>query len=337
MGAAQIALLLVVVATATSADAVTLRATPATVQAVLCGASGGDTVTLSPGQYANIRLSNATFRPALQIDARAATLVGAAFTGVTGVEIVGGEFRLPPPRMAKDGKTSIYEAAIRINGSTMVRVTGARFTGPGGDGSSPEAPFGDGYGVYARNSRQVEVTESRLAGLKTGIVIMAVDGFNISGNRFSGMRSDGINVAESRNGRLHENECRSTRIREGEHPDCIQMWSRSTSAPTSDVSIRLNSIRGHTQGIGLFNHKRNGVDDGGFDRIVIEENDIEVSYPHAIAMTDARDSVVRNNKVRTLSGAKYRASINLLGGHVGRCGNTISAWAGKPPTTDKDC
>jgi hypothetical protein len=82
---------------------------------------------------------------------------------------------------------------------------------------------------------------------------------------------------------------------------------------------------------------RNGVDDGGFDRILIEENDVNVSASQGIALGgNARASVVRNNRVRTMPGAKYRASINLKG-DIRRCGNVIEPGAGKPGVVDPKC
>src|SRR3546814_16542705 len=64
------------------------------------------------------------------------------------------------------------------------------------------------------------------------------------------------------------------------------------------------------QVISAFNHLRNGVDDGGFDRLTIIDNDIQVSAPQALAVVDGRDIVVPGNRIRTLRGAKHRASLN---------------------------
>jgi len=150
------------------------------------------------------------------------------------------------------------------------------------------------------------------------------------------MRADGMDIALSREGVIEGNHCWGTVIRTDEHPDCIQMWSRPNAAPTSDMLIRKNRAEGDTQGISLFNHVRNGVDDGGFDRIVIEDNDVQVSASQAIAIYDGRASIVRNNHVRTLPRARYRASINLRG-EVERCGNTVEGGAGKPGVFDVRC
>jgi hypothetical protein len=115
------------------------------------------------------------------------------------------------------------------------------------------------------------------------------------------------------------------------------MWSRPTAPPVADVIIRRNRIEGDTQGIGLHNHVRDGVDDGGFDRILIEDNIINVSRTNAIDLANGRESIIRNNKVTTLPGAKGRASIHAREGSVTMCGNSVAAGAGKPGAKDPPC
>jgi hypothetical protein len=151
------------------------------------------------------------------------------------------------------------------------------------------------------------------------------------------MRSDGIQVGEGRNGLIEENDCAETRIRDVEHPDCIQLWSRPTSPPTADIVIRRNRAKGTMQGVFLGNHVREGVNDGGFDRILIEDNVLDVGYPNGIALHEGRDSIVRNNKVTTFPGSRWRASINLKGGDSKQCGNSVTAAAGKPGVQDRAC
>jgi hypothetical protein len=101
--------------------------------------------------------------------------------------------------------------------------------------------------------------------------------------------------------------------------------------------IRGNKILGATQGINGFNHIRNGVDDGGFDRLTIRDNDIQIQYSNAIAVQSGRDIQVMNNRIRTLDGALSRASINL-GRSPGavRRGNIVEAGSGKPGDSDRD-
>jgi hypothetical protein len=163
-----------------------------------------------------------------------------------------------------------------------------------------------------------------------------VEKFRLLQNTFARMRSDGVSMGEVRDGLIEGNECRDTRIRDLEHPDCIQLWSRPRSPPTADIVIRNNRAEGATQGVFLGNHTRDGVNDGGFDRILIEGNELNVGFPNAIALVDGRASIVRNNKIRTFPGAQYQANINLRGDIV-RCGNTVASSERKPGNVDKKC
>lgn len=311
------------------------EATPETLAKVLADAKGGDTIKLAPGDYPGVRMGRREFQPRLVIDAGEARIAGWWFRGVSGIDIRGGVYRLPPVFVNPENGRTNYGHSLRIDGSKDILVTKGRFIGPAASGEET-LPYGEGYGLFMIGGSNIEVSSNVLAGYKSGMVLSRVDGFKVVDNTFTEMRSDGIQVAESRNGLVEGNQCGGTRIREGEHPDCIQMWSRPTSPPTADIVIRRNRIGGGTQGIGMFNHTRNGVDDGGFDRILIEDNDIEVGYPNAISLKSGRDSIVRNNRIRTLKDSKFRASINV-GPGVTRCGNVVSPGAGKSGEKDKAC
>ena len=329
-------LMTLVTCIAGAASAGVRTARPETAAAMLALAQGGDTIVLAPGVYTYLRLGERKFEPALTIDARKAIFSGVVFNDVSGIQIEGGTFRLPPPRVdERKGLTDFGVAArmVRMNRITLRNVT---FEGPGTAADVPEPKFGQGYGLFIDQSSDVEVSGGAFSGLVSGVMLRKVRGFKVARNTFRSMRSDGVQVSESQGGSIEENNCKLTRIRDSEHPDCIQLWSFSTSQPTGDVVIRRNSAEGHTQGIGMFNHVRKGIDDGGFDRILIEENDMAVSYSHGIAMNAARDSIVRNNRVRTLPGAQHQAKINIQG-DIKRCGNVVQPGAGRPGIKDKAC
>ena len=75
--------------------------------------------------------------------------------------------------------------------------------------------------------------------------------------------SDGIDVSLSRNIVIDCNACTEFRPAPGAHPDCFQLWSRPAAPPTADIVITSNSAVGDMQGISLFNHVRDGTNDGG--------------------------------------------------------------------------
>lgn len=313
-----------------------LRANPANADSVLSSARDGDTVVLTKGIYKMLRLPKRTFAKSLVIDASAATIEGLSGKDVDGLEIRGGTFRLPPPFISQKNGRLVYHQGIRLDQVKNIRLVGITMMGPGAYPDAPPDTFGDGTGVLIAQSEGIEVADSKFAGLKNGVVLSRVAKFRILRNTLEGQRSDGINVGEGRDGLIEGNECRGTKIRDNEHPDCIQLFSRPTSAPTADIVIRKNRVTGDTQGIFLGNKTREGVNDGGFDRLLIEDNDLNVSFPNAVALIDARSSTIRNNRIETFPGAKWIARLNTRG-EITLCGNVVKAGAGKSGTKDSAC
>ena len=318
------------------AGAVTRTATPASLASVLQAARDGDVIVLSKGVYKSVRIAGRTFRKPLVLDARAATIEGFLARDVAGLEIRGGNFRLSPSTVnPKNGKTNAG-IGLRFAQARNIKIGDISVIGPGAPPGAKVGPFGDGLGIQINRGEGIEIARSQFVGLRTGIGVARISDFRFLNNRFAALRADGINAGEVRKGLIEGNECRDTRVSGPEHADCIQLYSRPSSPPTADVVIRKNRARGHMQGIGIFNHVNKGVNDGGYDRILIEDNDIEVLFPNGIALMDSRDSIIRNNRVRTADGAKHRTDIRFRG-EPKRCGNTVAAGAGRPGVVDPPC
>ncbi|MBL8554509.1 MAG: right-handed parallel beta-helix repeat-containing protein [Phenylobacterium sp.] len=330
LGAAFAAL--VIAAPTTPALAAVRNATPATFAKVVSEAKGGDVIVMGPGTYADFRIAGRAFAPELTLDARAATIVAMQVTKSEGITIRGGAFRLGQPRQRKDTGQEVFGAAIRFDDAKDIKVTGATFVGPG----HAEGAYGEGNGLHVVVGQDISVEKNQFTGFRSGVVITRVKGFRVADNTSSLMRSDGFQVSKSWDGVIENNSCKSTRVRSDEHPDCIQLWSRPEFPPTSDVVIRGNRMQGPTQGIGMFNHVRKGVDDGGFDRITIENNEVNVSRPNGISLVDARKSTVRNNRITTIDGARFQAKLRTRG-DVARCGNFVASWGGRAGIDEPKC
>lgn len=322
---------------ASNAVAADLWATPSTLSDVLSRAKGGDSITLAAGEYTGLRLDDLHFNPPVVLEAGAATVSGWWIHQSSGMAFHGGTFALPPPTTNPKTGAPAYTWALRGDGVDQLSVKGAKFVGPGHPDTGQGVVYGEGYGFFVNGGSHIELDANAFSGFKSALVLGKVTGFRVANNTFTAMRSDGIDLAESRDGLVEGNQCSGTVIRDLEHPDCIQLWSRPTSPPTADIVIRKNKVEGNTQGISLFNHVRDGVDDGGFDRITIEDNEVNVSYPHAIAGGDMRDSVIRNNHVKTYPGTRWHAAINLLRVEARRCGNVVEPGNGKPGSSDSKC
>ncbi|WP_377845467.1 NosD domain-containing protein [Bosea sp. UC22_33] len=283
-------------------------ATPATLSSMLKAASGGETIVLAPGDYGAMQFPQKAYSPAIRIQAQQANFTGLILASLSGVTIDGG---------------------------TIV--------GPGGRS----------YGVSIREARNIRIANMTISGAHRGIVVNQGEDVALVGNRLTELISDGINVAYSRRVRIERNSCRDfrptpavydaagNRLKDGDHADCIQAWSRPAFPPTSDLTIIDNEADGLMQGIFLGNHVRDGIDDGGFDRVVIRGNRVRVGVPNGITVSGLRQGEVIDNVVDTTPGATLpkpphrpvRAKLMVLGTDVVQCGNRVVDMPNLPGQT----
>lgn len=281
-----------------ASSAPTGPATPETLKARLEAAKGGETIRLAPGDYGVVTFPRRVYSPAITLDARAAT-----FTGLV---------------LMKGG-------GVTVKGGTVV--------GPGGRS----------YGISIRGADNVRIEGMRITGAHRGVVVNESQNIALVANELTGLISDGIDVALSSKVLVQRNRCHDfspnlavfdangKKIRDGDHPDCIQAWSRPTRAPTSDIQVLDNVIEApRMQGIFFGNHVRDGVDDGGFDRVVIRGNRLKVNML-GITLGNARDSVVENNVVDVWPELVFpnrprfriKPGVRLVGGSATGCGNVV--------------
>jgi hypothetical protein len=223
---------------------------------------------------------------------------------------------------------------IVIRNSSGIILNGGKINGPGGRS----------YGINVVGSNNVRIQRMSISGAHRGIVISKSQDVAVEGNLLTGLIAEGVNIAQSHRVLISGNTCSDfnptmgswsadgKRIEDGDHPDCIQAWSRPDSAPTSDVRVVNNEMQGFMQGIFFGNHVRDGVDDGGFDRIEISNNRVHISLPNGISLYSARNSKVVNNKISTVPGARsqrpphnpVKASLRVIDTVATEaCGNTV--------------
>lgn len=258
-------------------------------------AKPGDSVRLVAGNYPAIMIRSKTWIPGITVDATLARSAGVAMSGTTG---------------------------FAWNGGTI-----------SGDASLPIAA---GYGFTANyGSANISVTNVHFSDFRLGVGFDRVTGGKIIGNWMTRMSADGIDVSLSRNVVIDHNACSDFKQSEFAHPDCIQLWSRPILAPTADITITNNTAVGSMQGISLFNHIRDGVDDGGFDRIVIKNNTVLITYGDGISAGDCRKCLIRDNDINSLPNYINRAQLYIVGGSITQCGNklTMVPRQSTPPCT----
>jgi hypothetical protein len=169
-----------------------------------------------------------------------------------------------------------------------------------------------GYAALVRSSSQISFAGSSFVDAKHGLVIDRSNNVTVDSVTLSGMTADGINIASSQHVRISKSRCTDFNPSPGAHPDCIQLWSRPATGITSDITLTDNVSTGNMQGFSAFNHVRGGVDDGGFDRIVMRGNTVQGMYPQGVAVYDCRNCTVRGNRTSRLPGARWRVSVNIV-------------------------
>jgi len=272
-----------------------VTATPATLADVLAHVTAGTTIKLAPGDYAPVMLKEHRWSPPVVVEAGDAVLVGLRLTKVSGLTWHGGRF---------DGG-EVERSGFNVTDADHLVIDGVRFV------------------RFTRN----------------GIGLGRVSDARVTNNVFTDMGSDGIDIAMSRRVVVDHNRCVDFHPTVGAHPDCVQLWSRPTDAPTADIVISNNEATGDMQGFTAFNHVRPDasgipVNDGGFDRITIENNIAKVSSYHGVTLAECRDCIVRHNRAQSLPNPAFpraRAWIKVIGGaNVVNCDNLAESFPRDP-------
>ncbi|MBV8970907.1 MAG: right-handed parallel beta-helix repeat-containing protein [Sphingomonadaceae bacterium] len=249
------------------------------------------------------------------------------------VRLVAGSYPIVTIRARSfDPPITVDASAATVAGVQVISSSGVRWTGGVINGLRP-TDGGANVGFGATLSSQIVVDGVHVSGFRTGIAFDRVTGGAITGNWLAHMTSDGIDLGRSRSVTIARNTCTDFTPSDLAHPDCIQAWSRPDAAPVSDLVITGNSAVGAMQGISLFNHVRDGVDDGGFDRISISNNNVLVIYGDGISVYSCRGCSVRNNSVNSLPNYYSRAQLSIIDGSVDQCGNVVAMVPrqGTPP------
>ena len=260
--------------------------------ATLAGLSPGATVVLPPGDHEFISITKARFDPPVVIDARKAKVKGVRLHDVEGVIWRGGTISAP-------------------NGS---------------DGHGPPV-----YGVDARRVKNVRFEGITFTNALRAIVFNDSDDIVLKNNHFTGLRSDGINMAGV-TGVLIENnrfdnftpkkptgDKKLGTYQDGDHPDAVQIWTSPTRPYGADITIRDNVVEGDTQGLTFFGPAREG-----YKRVAMVNNMVKVNYPAGMQITTCTDCRVTGNDISAVPGARWKANLRLDKSEPGLfCGNKV--------------
>jgi len=205
------------------------------------------------------------------------------------------------------------------------------------------APREQATGVTIDGSTRIRVAGMLLSGPRVGISAVRGDNYEIVGNRCDGIRSDCINLTIVHHVRVIGNQCfnfdpipavydkEGKLITDGDHPDCVQAWSAPNTFALHDIQVIGNVGYGYMQGSFFGN-----ASPLGFDRVIMRDNDMTIGAHQGISITNARNSVLRDNSVRATPGARLQGGNRGLvypwvtaTGDVVACGNVVAAQASR--------
>lgn len=277
-------------------DAVGMAAGSNDMERRILAAKDGETITIPPGNYPRITLRDVVHDRPITVRMNGVVVAGMDLTKISGFRFVGG---------------TVDPADFAFNSINLTSV------------------------------HDVSLTGMTISGGKRGVVVSRGDTIAITDSKLTGLRSDGIDLGRTRKIVVRGNACSNfspikdtfvngQKASNGDHPDCVQAWSRPTDPPVADVVVENNVAEGDMQGIFFGNHVRNGVDDGGFDRIVIRNNHIRISRPPGISLGGGRNSVVTGNVVQSIpgstlirNGARVNTNLIVTGTANVVCGNRV--------------
>lgn len=273
------------------AKAVSLLATSSTFKSVFAAAAAGDTIILK-GSFGRIDLANRSFATPLRIDASQASFsYTLSLRNIHGLSMTGGRFG---PGSWQNGGT------IRVQDSSNIGFINPVLTADG---------LGAARGLTFTNTDGFSVTGGSFSGFRLAIGSISSSDGTLTNNRITRATSDGINIVGSHRVTASGNSCAGGIPSPGAHADCIQLWSISGKPPQSDIKLLYNTATGNTQGFTSFNPAS-----GGGLRISMIGNRVDTSMPQGIACYGCVDSIITDNVLTTLPGARYRTSLNVFGG-----------------------
>lgn len=228
--------------------------TMAALDAAIAAARGGETILVAPGDYGEVRVFDRAYAAPVTIRSadprrparmRRFRVIGSRNVRVQDVDI--------GSALAPDEKE--WTRVAEVFRSRDVVLERVRM-----HGSLDGNPQNDGWGLFMRDSRDIQVLDSEFTELALGILAESIDGLVVRGNHFHHLQRDGADFAGVVGVRIEGNRFHDFYPKDGAHPDAIQFWTAKQTRSSTDIVIRDNVILqgagGGLQGIFLGNEIR---------------------------------------------------------------------------------
>ena len=202
---------------------------------------------------------------------------------------------------------SAYLTDIYMHDVTNVTITNSRFIGTADRYAETQADLVEDI-LHIRGGKNIEVSNNFISNSKYGMTLTDTVGITITDNEITKVQGDGIRLGGVQDvvidgNYIHDFLSSSNQLI---HDDMIQIWSKDTYTQTQNVQITNNILdQGegeYSQGIFIGNEKTR-TPDGVFDDdvlhvdLLIENNYINTTHLHAIALEGVDGAVVANNTI----------------------------------------
>jgi len=275
-------------------------------QHALENVSDGMTVTLAPGDYGALFLKRFTVNAPVTI--RSKDLADPArFSGMDIRDVSGLTLENVIFDYDFQAGDKLKVRPFRVRNSKNITIRGALFEGDVARGrSSADNGFPTGFALGVYNSSDILLERNEIRNFYRGTVISQSQNVTVRGNNLHSIRMDGMNFAQVQNVRVEQNYIHDflRSLNSKDHSDMIQFWTRNTTSPSRDVTIRDNVL---SSGKGLYTQSifmRNDQVDQGlagdellYRNITIENNTIINAHLHGITVGETDGLFIRNNTV----------------------------------------
>ncbi|MBM7070221.1 PKD domain-containing protein [Actibacterium sp. 188UL27-1] len=290
----------------------------AALREVLATATGGDTVILADGDYGFLKLSQ-QFSETVTIQA-----AEGADVSFSGLKMTGSR------NLTFDGVTFDYqfkpgdqllERDFTVQNSHDITFTNMVFDGDVAAGLSEiDDGYAAGFGLQVRGGSGITVQQSEIKGFYKGLSFSGTNDVTVQENDIHGIRSDGINFAAVQGGQILDNHIHdfatNTKLAnnhaQADHRDMIQIFTKGTSRPSTDITIDNNRLDmgagGATQGIWMRNEE---VDHGKageemfYRNVTITNNLVINGMANGIGVGETFGLTVTNNTLLPAPGVDW--------------------------------
>lgn len=213
-------------------------------------------------------------------------------------------------------KNGVFRDEALILDSSGITFQGGKFLGEGANDA-----------VTFRRSTDVSVLDAVFLHPRCGVKFINAARGLVSASSVSGMTVDGVDISSSQDIEVSDCAFSGSLVLEGQHPDCVQIWTDATSALSAMIRVLRNQAQGSLQGFSCFGKPRGAKD------VEIAYNRINTSRPNGITLNNVEGGKVHHNELMTLPRSEHQTKMNLCPG-TQQNNNTVAAGAGKPARND---